>query len=82
MGERDEMSPGRHRRRSPENGTNVESILTALRMSDRPLSKAEILSTTGISEQSWPMLVRSLLGDGLIAQKGEKGERSTSYPDR
>ena len=53
-------------------------ITDALRNSDTPLNKSQIIATAGISSSTWNIRVKEMLTNGKIARKGS-GRQTTYY---
>jgi len=56
----------------------VSRITKALRNSDIPLNKSQIVSAAGISSSTWNVRVKEMLEEGKIARKGT-GRQTTYY---
>lgn len=69
---------------SPKNPTSRMSaeesrrrIINALSNADKPLQKAEVISTTGISPSTWNIRIKELIKDGQVKRTGDR--RDTKY---
>jgi len=56
----------------------IHRITGALRNSDSPLNKSQIVSAAGISSSTWNVRVKEMLAKGKISKKGS-GRQTTYY---
>jgi len=54
-----------------------QRIMAALTQAERPLQKAEIIHSTGISPSTWNIRIKELMKDGKVVRKGVR--RDTKY---
>ena len=52
-------------------------IVKALASAKKPLQKAEIIATTGISPSTWNIRIKELMGNGKVERRGDR--RDTKY---
>jgi hypothetical protein len=52
-------------------------IISALANSKKPLQKAEVISSTGISPSTWNIRIKELIKDGQVKRTGDR--RDTKY---
>lgn len=52
-------------------------IINALSNAKKPLQKAEVISTTGISPSTWNIRIKELIADGKVRRTGDR--RDTKY---
>lgn len=57
-----------------------ERILNALKESDRPLSKNDVLEKTGISPSTWNLRIRELVDEGGVIRTGERRDAVYQLP--
>jgi hypothetical protein len=55
----------------------VEAVLSSIRTAGRPLSRTEILASTGISDTLWTPVIQELRSSGLVVSSGKK--RGTTW---
>jgi len=55
----------------------AEAVLSSVRAAGRPLSRAEILVSTGMSEAHWIAVIQELRNRGLVLSHGRK--RGTTW---
>jgi hypothetical protein len=57
-----------------------ESILNAISAAGRPIQKAEIITSAGISPSSWNVRIKELLADGQVIREGSGRQAHYSLP--
>jgi len=63
---------------TPSSGEEwAESILSALRQSEEPMSRSQLLEATGMPSNAWNRIIRSLKDQGAVVQEGER--RGATY---
>lgn len=55
----------------------AEAVLSSIRAAGRPLSRAEILASTGMPEAHWPVVIQELRSRELVVSHGRK--RGTTW---